>query len=82
MYSLDEFIRENDTEGKVKKAIIDCLVKKMKKEEAINILSHDLQKQLYDFIYVSEELSIDNGSNVERDFTKTIKDILTEYFKS
>ena len=27
IYSLDEFIRENDTEGKVKKAIIDCLVK-------------------------------------------------------
>lgn len=82
MYSLDNFIRENDTEDKVKKAIIDCLVKNMTEEVAIEILSNDLQKRLYDFIYTSEELSIDDGSNVERDFKKTIKDILLEYFNS
>lgn len=82
MYSLDDFIRKNDTEYKVKKAIIDCLVKNMTEEVAIEILSNDLQKRLYDFIYTNEELSIDDGSNVERDFKKTIKDILLEYFNS
>lgn len=82
MYLLDDFIRKNDTENKVKKAIIDCLVKNMTEEVAIEILSNDLQKRLYDFIDSSEELSIDDGSNVERDFERTIKDILLEYFNS
>lgn len=82
MYSLDDFIRENDTEDKVKKAVIDLLVKNMTEEVAIEILSNDLHKRLYDFIYTSEELSIDDGSNVERDFKKTIKNILLEYFNS
>ena len=82
MYSLDDFIRENDTENKVKKAVINCLVKNMTEDVAIDILSNDLQKRLYDFIYSSEELDIDDGSNVERDFKKTIKDILLEYFSS
>jgi len=82
MYSLDDFIRENDTENKVKKAVINCLVKNMTEDVAIDILSNDLQKRLYDFIYSSEELDIDDGSNVERDFKKTIKDILFEYFNS
>lgn len=82
MYLLDDFIRKNDTEDKVKKAIIDCIVKNMTEEVAIEILSNDLQKRLYDFIYTNEELSIDDGSNIERDFKKTIKDILLEYFNS
>ena len=51
MYSLDDFIRENDTEDKVKKAVIDLLVKNMTEEVAIEILSNDLHKRLYDFIY-------------------------------
>lgn len=80
LYTLDRFIRENDTENEVKKAIINCLVENMNKEIAIDALSNDLQERLYDFIYVSEELDIDDGSNIKRAFTDTIKDILTEYF--
>ena len=80
LYTLDRFIRENDTENKVKKAIINCLVENMNKEIAIDILSNDLQERLYDFIYDSEELDIDDGSNIKRAFTATIKDILAEYF--
>ena len=78
-YSLDNFIRENDTDNKVKKAIADCITENITKEIAIDTLAHDLQKRLYDFIN-SEDLWIDDGSNVQRDFTKTIINILTEYF--
>jgi hypothetical protein len=80
LYTLDRFIRENDTENEVKKAIINCLVENINKEIAIDILSNDLQERLYDFIYDSEELDIDDGSNIKRAFTATIKDILAEYF--
>lgn len=80
MYSLDEFIRKNDTDNTVKKAIAKCLTENMDKEVAMDILAHDLQKRLYNFIFDTEELSIDDGSNVQRDFIKTIKDILSEYF--
>lgn len=80
MYSIDEFIRKNDTENKVKNAIADCLVKNMTKEVALDVLANDLQKRLYDFIYDSEELDIDDGSNVQRDFVKAIREILEEYF--
>lgn len=80
MYSLDSFIRENDTDNKVKKAIVDCITENMTKEIAIDTLAHDLQKRLYDFIDDNEDLWIDDGSNVRRDFTKTIVNILTEYF--
>ena len=79
-YSLDNFIRENDTDNKVKKAIADCITENITKEIAIDTLAHDLQKRLYDFIDDSEDLWIDDGSNVQRDFTKTIINILTEYF--
>lgn len=80
MYSIDEFIRKNDTNNKIKNAIADCLVENMTKEVALDILANDLQKRLYDFIYDSEELDIDDGSNVQRDFVKAIKEILQEYF--
>lgn len=56
MYSIDEFIRKNDTNNKIKNAIADCLVENMTKEVALDILANDLQKRLYDFIYDSEEL--------------------------
>lgn len=81
MYTIDEFIRKNDTENKIKRAIANCLAENMTKEVALDILANDLQKRLYDFIYDNEALDIDDGSNVQRDFTKAIKDILEEYFK-
>lgn len=80
--SLDEFIRKNDKDGKVKDAISNCLINNMTKDVALDILSNDLQERLYDFIYDSEELDIDDGSNIRRDFTNAIKDILKEYFNS
>lgn len=80
MYTIDEFIRKNDTENNVKKAVENCLIENMTKEVALDVLSNDLQVRLYDFIYNSKDLDIDDGSNVRRDFTKAIKDILTEYF--
>ena len=73
MYSLDGFIRENDSDNMVKKAIADCIIKNMTKEIAIDILSQDLSKRLEDYLF-------DDGSNVQRDFTKAIENILTEYF--
>ena len=54
----------------------------MTKEIALDTLAEDIQKRLYDFIYDSEELDIDDGSNVKRDFTKAIRNILSEYFES
>ena len=80
MYTIDEFIRKNDTENNVKKAIANCLTENITKEVALDVLANDLQVRLYDFIYDSEDLDIDDGSNVRRDFIKAIKDILTEYF--
>lgn len=80
MYLLSDFIRKYDKDNKVKKAIANCIAGNMTKEIAIDILSKDLQERLYDFIFDSEELDIDDGSNVERDFINTIKNILSEYF--
>lgn len=80
MYSLDKFIRENDTDGKVKEAIVSCLMGNMTKEIALDTLANDLQKRLYDFISDSETMDIDSGSNVERAFTSAILTILKEYF--
>lgn len=80
MYTIDEFIRKNDIENNVKRAIANCLTENITKEVALDVLANDLQVRLYDFIYDSEDLDIDDGSNVRRDFIKAIKDILTEYF--
>ena len=80
-YSLDEFIRKNDTDDKIKMAIMDCITENMSRELAIDILAEDLQIRLYEFIDSSEVLSIDDGSNVRRDFTNAIRTILSEYFK-
>ena len=79
-HTLDGFIRENDKEGKVKKAIVDCLTENMTKEVALDILANDLQKRLYDYIWSSDDLDIDDGSNVQRDFIKEIRNILGKYF--
>ena len=80
-YSLDEFVRKNDKEGKIKNAIANCLIENMTKEVALDILADDIQKRLYDFIWSSDELDIDDGSNIRRDFVKAIKNILEEYFE-
>ena len=80
MYSMSDFIRKHDNDNKVKNAIADCIVKNMTKEVALDVLAEDMQKRLYDFIFSSEDLDIDDGSNVKRDFTKAIKDVLSEYF--
>lgn len=79
--TLDSFIRENDKEGKIKNAISSCIMENMTKEVALNTLANDLQKRLFDFIYKSSDLDIDDGSNVERDFKDAILEILKEYFK-
>lgn len=81
-HTLDGFIRENDKENKVKKAIVECLTENMTKEVALDILANDLQKRLYDYIWSSDDLDIDDGSNVQRDFIKEIRRILGEYFDS
>ena len=73
MYSLDDFIRANDSDNIVKKAIADCIIENMTKEIAIDILAQDLSKRLEDYLF-------DDGSNVLRDFNRDINDILTEYF--
>lgn len=80
-YSLDEFVRKNDKEEKIKNAIANCLIENMTKEVALDILADDIQKRLYDFIWSSDELDIDDGSNIRRDFVKAIKNILEEYFE-
>lgn len=80
-YSLDEFVRKNDKERKIKNAIANCLIENMTKEVALDILADDIQKRLYDFIWSSDELDIDDGSNIRRDFVKAIKNILEEYFE-
>lgn len=80
MYTLDGFIRANDKENKVKKAIVECLTQNMTKEVALDTLADELRKRLYGFVWDSDELDIDDGSNVRRDFTKAIRDILSEYF--
>ena len=54
----------------------------MTKEVALDILANDLQKRLYDYIWSSDDLDIDDGSNVQRDFIKEIRNILGEYFES
>ena len=81
-YSIDEFIRKHDKEDNVKKAIADCLTQNMTKEVALDILAHDLQARLYDYIWSDPDLNIDDGSNVRSDFTKEIKNILSNYFDS
>ena len=82
--TLDSFIRENDKEGKIKNAIASCITKNITKEVALDTLANDLQKRLYDFIFVifvSSDLDIDDGSNIERDFKNAILEILNEYFE-
>lgn len=80
MHTIDEFIRKNDTENKVKHAIADCLAKNMTKEISLDVLANGLQKRLYDFIDGNEGVDIDDDSNVQRDSVKTIRKILEEYF--
>lgn len=79
MYTLDGFIRQNDKENKVKEAIIKCFTENMTKQVALDTLANDIQERLYHFID-SNELYIDDGNNIQRDFTKAIRDVLTEYF--
>lgn len=80
-HSLADFIRNHDTNGTVKKSIADCICKNMSRDVALDTLAEHLQKDLYDYISDSEDLDIDDGSNVRRDFTKTIRNILAEYFE-
>lgn len=81
MYTLEDFISKFDINGEIKKSIGTCISNNMTKEIAIDMLVDDLQKRLYDFIWESNDLDIDDGSNVERGFKDAIKIILTEYFK-
>jgi len=79
-YDLGRFVQKHDTDGHIKKAIANCISENMTQEISLDLLSNDLQKTLYSFIWENENLDIDDGSNVERDFTQAIKDVLLEYF--
>lgn len=80
MITLDSFIRDYDVDNTVKQAVADCICKNITEPVAIDVLAADLQKRLYKFIWVNDDLDIDDGSNVERDFKKEIENILKEYF--
>jgi hypothetical protein len=82
MKQIDEVIREYDTDGVIKKSICEAISKNMTNELAIESLASDLQVRLYGYIFASDALSIDDGTNVERDFREAIKEILKEYFKA
>ena len=80
MRQVDEVIRDYDTEGIIRKSICEAVSRNMTKELAIDSLATDLQKRMYDFIFFSDDMSIDDGSNVERGFREAVKTILLEYF--
>mgnify|MGYP000898524919 CR=1 FL=1 len=80
MYGLSNVIQEYDTENVIKKAICETVTKNLTKEVSLDALADDLQERLYDYIDESDDLNIDDGSNVRVDFTNEIKRILNEYF--
>ena len=77
-YDLGRFIEKHDTDGSIKESIANCISENMTKEISLDLLSNDLQETLYSFIWENENLDIDDGSNVERDFTQAIKDVVKE----
>jgi len=81
MYSIGDFIDKYDSNFDIKRGIADELVNNTSVEFKIDLLANDLQKKLYDYIFESDDLDIDDGSNVERDFRNEIKRILEQYFK-
>ena len=81
MYSIGDFIEQYDSDYEIKHSIADNLINNTSKEFRIDLLVDDLQIKLYDYIFESEDLDIDDGSNVERDFRNEIKRILEQYFK-
>ena len=82
MYSLVDYIREFDGDNMVKKSISNCIANNMNKNIALELLSQDLQERMYEFIWDNDDLDIDDGSNVKRDFKKAIVAVLSEYFDS
>jgi hypothetical protein len=80
MYTLTDFIKEFDGDNTVKKSISNCIAKNMNKDIALELLSLDLQEKLYELIWDNDDLGIDDGSNVKRDFKKAIVKTLSEYF--
>lgn len=78
--SITEFICKHDTEHKVRNAIIDVLATNLTKDITLDIIAEDLQKHLYEYIDSNDDLEIDNGDNIRRDFTNEIKHILGKYF--
>lgn len=80
MTTLVDFISQYDTDNTVKKAISNCICGNITKSVAIDALALDLQKRLYQYIWSNDDLSIDDGNNVEIGFREEIIDILTEYF--
>ncbi|WP_143322728.1 hypothetical protein [Clostridium sp. HBUAS56010] len=81
MYTLTDFIKDFDNDNKVKKSISNCITQNMNKDIALEVLSQDLEEKLYEWIEYNDDLDIDDGSNVRRDFKKAIVDILSEYFE-
>ena len=82
LYSLVDFIKKYDDDNAVKRAISDCITNSIDKKIALDLLAQDLQERLYEFIWDNEDLDIDDGSNVKRDFKKAIVAVLSEYFDS
>lgn len=80
MTTLADFIRQYDIDNTIKKAISNCICRNITKSVVIDVLASDLQERLYQYIRNNNDLSIDDGSNIERGFRQEIIDILTEYF--
>jgi hypothetical protein len=68
IYGLGEIIREYDKDDEIKKAICKVICKNITEDIAFNALS--------------EDLSIDDGSNIRIGFTEEIENILRLYFQS
>ena len=71
--TLTVYTQEENANLSKMKDVRMAIIENMTKEIAIDILSQDLSKRLEDYLF-------DDGSNVQRDFTKAIENILTEYF--
>lgn len=72
-YSLESFIRQNDTDGIVKDAVKECIIRNLDKDISIDILADSIVNKIEGYLF-------DDGSNVIRDLTNDIKCTLNSYF--
>lgn len=81
-YTINDFIKKHDRENTVHTAIANILTANINFDVAIDILAEDLQKHLYEYINTNDDMSIDDGSDIQRHFTNEIKHVLSQYFDS